>query len=77
MPVITDSGQCYVVKGVTVHLDEDDEEVAKVDFVNDVAVFAAEGEAYAFAAKLTKSSEDSCSARKHMYTVSARWIEIK
>ena len=76
-PVITESGECFVVKAVTMYLDDTVEKVAEVDFVNDIAVFATEGEAYAFAGKMTKNSEDSCSAVKHMYTVSCRQLEIE
>lgn len=72
VPVLTEGGECFIVKAVHMYLDE---EHAEVDSVTDIAVFATEGEAADFAAKLTKVADDGCFAEKHMYTVSCRHLD--
>lgn len=72
VPVLTEGGECFIVKAVHMHLDE---EHAEVDSVTDIAVFATEGEAADFAAKLTRIADDACFAVKHMYTVSCRHLD--
>lgn len=72
VPVLTEGGECFIVKAVHMYLDE---EHAEVDSVTDIAVFAIEGEAADFAAKLTKVADDGCFSEKHMYTVSCRHLD--
>ena len=71
-PVTTDNGECFVVKSVRMHLDE---QTAEIDSVTDIAVFATEEQAYTFASKMTRIGNDACSCDKYMYTVGCRRIE--
>ena len=75
--VVTESGECFVVKSVELYLDD---ECAEVDKVTDVAVFAHQDAAYDFAARMTKSligSDDAESTRKFMYTVGVCHLDIE
>ncbi|MEQ3355094.1 hypothetical protein [Dorea longicatena] len=75
-PVVTESGECFVVKSVELYLDG---KCAEVEKVTDVAVFAHQDAAYDFAARMTKTligSDDAESSRKLMYTVSVRHLDV-
>lgn len=75
-PVVTESGECFVVKSVELYLDG---KCAEVEKVTDIAVFAHQDAAYDFAARMTKTligSDDAESSRKLMYTVGVRHLDV-
>ncbi len=73
-PVIKESGECFIVQSVKVYIE--DGGPAEVWGVTDIAVFAEEDDAYAFAARRTAQADDSCYTVRHMYTVHHRWVEV-
>lgn len=71
-PCITESGECFVVKGLRI--------IAAVGYeiasAKDVNVFATEREAREWVAKMAKCFDDSCSSEKFCDIVECRNIDL-
>lgn len=68
---VKESGECWIVKAVSMYMEGD---VCEVRKVTDVNVLATEGEARDFAAKMTRNQEHPDSCIKVAYTFESRWV---
>lgn len=71
VPCVKESGECFVVRAISLYVEGDVCEPQKMTEVN---AFATEGEARGYAAKMTENADDAESALKHVYTVEQRWV---